>query len=53
MISNELWEILALSSRILVMFNGTLVAELRPDQTDEVEIGLYMTGAISAEAAGV
>lgn len=53
LISTELWEILALSSRVLVMFNGTLVAELRPDQTDEVEIGLYMTGALSAEAAGV
>jgi simple sugar transport system ATP-binding protein len=53
LISSELWEILALSSRILVMFSGRLVAELDPHATDEAEIGLYMTGALGAEAAGV
>lgn len=45
LVSAELWEILALSTRILVMFDGRLVAELDPRHTDEVEIGLYMTGA--------
>ncbi|MGB0114528.1 MAG: ABC transporter ATP-binding protein [Ilumatobacteraceae bacterium] len=45
LISTELWEVLALSSRILVMFDGRIVAELLPNETDEVEIGLYMTGA--------
>ncbi len=45
LISTELWEILALSSRVLVMFSGRIVAELDPHATDEAEIGLYMTGA--------
>ncbi len=43
--SAELWEILALSTRIIVMFESRIVAELDPDATDEAEIGLYMTGA--------
>jgi simple sugar transport system ATP-binding protein len=53
LISTELWEILALSSRILVMFGGRIVAELHPAETDEVEIGLYMTGALGHEVADV
>jgi len=51
LISTELWEILALSSRVLVMFNGRIVAELDPTVADEVEIGLHMTGAV--DSAGV
>ena len=49
--SAELWEILALSTRIVVMFDGRIVAELDPLTTDEVEIGLFMTGARTQEAA--
>ena len=45
LISAELWELLALSNRILVMFDGQVVAELDPAETNEAEIGLYMTGA--------
>ena len=45
LVSAELWEILALSTTILVMFDGRVVAQLDPHRTDEVEIGLYMTGA--------
>jgi general nucleoside transport system ATP-binding protein len=45
LVSAELWEILALSTRILVMFDGRIVAELDPRATDDVEIGLFMTGA--------
>ncbi|MEO7397311.1 MAG: ATP-binding cassette domain-containing protein, partial [Ilumatobacteraceae bacterium] len=45
LVSAELWEILALSTRILVMFDGRVVADLDPSATDEAEIGLYMTGA--------
>jgi ABC-type uncharacterized transport system ATPase subunit len=45
LVSAELSEILALSTRILVMFEGRIVAELDPHGTDEVEIGLHMTGA--------
>ncbi|MFP5489615.1 MAG: ABC transporter ATP-binding protein [Acidimicrobiia bacterium] len=53
LISTELWEILALSTRILVMFAGRIVAELDPGTTDEAEIGLYMTGARGEVAADV
>ena len=45
LVSAELSEILALSSRILVMFEGRIAAELDPATVTEPEIGLYMTGA--------
>ena len=45
MVSAELSEILALSTRILVMFEGRIVAVLDPRQVAEPQIGLYMTGA--------
>ena len=45
MVSAELSEILALSTRILVMFEGSIVASLDPRRVAEPEIGLYMTGA--------
>ena len=41
--SLELEEILSLSDRVLVMFEGKIVAEFRPDVTEE-ELGLAMTG---------
>lgn len=53
LVSAELSEIQALSTRILVMFEGRIVAELDPDQVDEAEIGLHMTGsAMSGPATG-
>ena len=45
LVSAELSEILALSTRILVMFEGRIVAELDPNDVTEADIGLYMTGA--------
>ncbi len=45
MVSAELSEVLALSTRILVMFEGRIVANLDPRSVAEPEIGLYMTGA--------
>jgi simple sugar transport system ATP-binding protein len=45
MVSAELSEILALSTRILVMFEGRIVATLDPRSVAEPQIGLYMTGA--------
>ncbi len=45
LVSAELSEILALSTRILVMFEGRIVASLDPRRVAEPEIGLYMTGA--------
>jgi general nucleoside transport system ATP-binding protein len=45
LVSAELSEILALSTRILVMFEGRIVAELDPAAVDEPQIGRYMTGS--------
>jgi simple sugar transport system ATP-binding protein len=44
MISLELEEIMKLSDRILVMYNGQIVVELDPKKTSKEEIGLYMAG---------
>ena len=44
LVSSELSEILALSDRIFVMYEGRLVHETRPAETDERTLGLYMTG---------
>jgi simple sugar transport system ATP-binding protein len=44
MISLELEEIMKLSDRILVMYEGQIVAELNPKQTNKEMIGLYMAG---------
>lgn len=45
LVSSELSEVLALSTRVLVMFDGRIVAELDPDTTSDREVGAYMTGA--------
>ena len=44
MISLELEEIMKLSDRILVMYEGQIVAELNPKETSKETIGLYMAG---------
>lgn len=44
MISLELEEILKLSDRIIVMYEGRIVAELNPKETTKELIGLYMAG---------
>jgi simple sugar transport system ATP-binding protein len=44
LLSAELSELLALSSRIVVMYEGRIVAELDPAKTDEAELGFFMTG---------
>jgi simple sugar transport system ATP-binding protein len=44
LVSSELSEILALSDRILVLFEGRIVHETRPESTDERTLGLHMTG---------
>jgi general nucleoside transport system ATP-binding protein len=48
LISFELDEIFGLSDRILVMYEGKVALETRPDQTDESELGLAMTGGGAA-----
>ena len=50
LVSVELDEILSLSDRIAVMFDGRMMGERLPDQTDETELGLLMAG-VSGKAA--
>ncbi|MCQ2536943.1 MAG: ABC transporter ATP-binding protein [Lachnospiraceae bacterium] len=45
LISLELEEVMSLSDRILVMYEGEIVGELDPKQTTVQELGLYMAGA--------
>ena len=45
LVSLELDEVMNLADRILVMYNGEIVASLDPKNTDRKEIGLYMSGA--------
>jgi ABC-type uncharacterized transport system ATPase subunit len=35
---------MTLADRVLVMFEGECVHETRPAETDEHQLGLYMTG---------
>ncbi len=50
LVSVELDEILTLADRILVMCNGRITGERRPEATSERDLGLLMAG-IGAEAA--
>ena len=43
--SLELDEVMTLSDRILVMYEGEIVGELDPKKTTVEELGLYMAGA--------
>lgn len=45
LISSELDEILALSDRIVVLYDGKAVAELKRREADEKTLGMYMGGA--------
>ena len=45
LVSYELEEVLSLSDRILVMYEGRIVGELDPRKTTPEELGLYMAGA--------
>ncbi len=50
LVSVELDEILSLSDRIAVMFDGRVMGERLPEETDERELGLLMAG-VDGEAA--
>lgn len=45
LVSFELDEVMNLSDRILVMFEGKIVAELDPKKTTQNQLGLYMAGS--------
>ena len=50
LVSVELDEILSLSDRIAVMFDGKIMGERLPDQTNEGELGLLMAGVTKGTA---
>ena len=50
LVSLELDEVLSLSDRILVMYEGEIVAEYQPGVSEE-EVGLAMTGGLKEEVA--
>jgi general nucleoside transport system ATP-binding protein len=50
LVSLELEEVLSLSDRILVLYEGQIVAEFPPDVSEE-EVGIAMTGGRRREAA--
>lgn len=45
LLSFELDEIMNVSDRIAVIFDGKIVADLKPEDTDEQELGLLMAGS--------
>ena len=49
-VSTELDEVMALSDRLLVMYRGKIVADLDPNVSSAMDIGLYMAGSRPASA---
>ena len=49
LISLELEEVMNLSDRILVLYEGEIVGELNPRETTVQELGLYMAGSKRGE----
>ena len=52
LVSVELEEIMSLSDRILVMFDGKIMGERDPETTNERDLGLLMAGMTGSEAQG-
>ena len=52
LVSLELDEVMSLSDRILVLYDGQIVGQLDPKQTHIQELGLYMSGAKRDEEGG-
>ena len=52
LVSLELDEVMSLSDRILVVYEGEIVGEFDPKQVTVQELGLYMAGAKRAQKAG-
>ena len=49
-VSFELSEVMSLADRILVMYEGEIVANVKPSEVTENELGLYMAGAKRGDA---
>ena len=52
LVSLELDEVMSLSDRILVIYEGEIVGEFNPKEITVQELGLYMAGAKRAEKGG-
>jgi len=52
LVSSELDEIISLSDRILVMYDGSIVKEFKRDEADESKIGFYMGGGKDSYEGG-
>lgn len=52
LVSFELDEVMNLSDRILVMYEGEIVAEVDPKNTTTKELGLYMAGTKKGKESG-
>ena len=50
LVSAELAEIMALSDRILVMFEGRILADIPAEEADEDTLGLIMAGQMTEAA---
>ena len=50
LVSVELDEILSLSDRVIVMFDGTIAGERQASETDNKELGMLMAGMSGAAA---
>jgi simple sugar transport system ATP-binding protein len=50
LVSLELDEVMNLSDRILVIYEGSIVADLNPEEITVQELGLYMAGSAPGEA---
>lgn len=51
LVSLELDEVMDVSDRILVMYEGKIAADVRPDEVSLQELGLYMSGSKKQRAA--
>jgi simple sugar transport system ATP-binding protein len=51
LVSLELDEVMDVSDRILVIFEGKLVADVKPHEVTYKELGLYMAGSARQEVA--
>ena len=51
LVSEDLDELFTLSDRLLVLFDGKIVGEFKPSETDVYSIGLLMTGSEVQHAA--
>jgi len=51
LVSLELEEVMNVSDRILVMYEGEIVADVNPKETTFQELGLYMSGAKKMEVS--